>query len=269
MGLAVDSVLAFNTQVGAGAFPLALAAAPGDSLTVRSFRDPSKAYLQSIITQSNAGGMKWRVASPLLHDNVTGLTFKPAENPAAFLGGRKFDIELNSQDTLALSGQTGAAYTASMVLVNYYENVRGASAELRRWEDISGMIKYVKAIEVSLSAIAVGAWTDTAITNTENQIHADYDYAVLGYTTDTALCAIGVKGEATGNLRICGPGVTSTLDITEYFVRMAELMQRPFIPVFNGNDRSAFYVSACNGAAIGGGAAEVTLIVAQLASRTL
>src|SRR5260370_19188088 len=264
MGMAIDTVLAFNTQAGAGAFPITLAAAAGDNLRVRSFREASKAYLETFVVQSNAVAQKFRITSALLHDNVTGLTFLPPENPAGFLTGRVVDIELQSQDTLLVQGSCAAAYTITAGLVIRYENIRGAEADLRTWPDIKSHVKFVKSVEGSLSAIAVGAWTDTLITNTEQQLHADYDYAVLGYVPSVAVGIIGVKGEATNNLRVCGPGMPSTLDITEYFIRMSELGGKPFIPVFNANDRNAFYVSSANGASLAGGAAEVSLIVAQL-----
>jgi hypothetical protein len=41
MGVAIDTVLAFATAGAASAFPTALAPAPGDSLTVRNFDNPS------------------------------------------------------------------------------------------------------------------------------------------------------------------------------------------------------------------------------------
>jgi hypothetical protein len=140
----------------------------------------------------------------------------------------------------------------------------GITQRLHSWGDLSGNIRYIKSIEVDMGAIAVGVWTDTLITTTENQLHANKDYAVLGYQLATPLTAFGVKGSATGNLRACGPGATSTLDISEYFVIMSQLNQIPYIPVFNSDDRFAFYVSAFNNVAVGGGAAHCYLILAEL-----
>ena len=45
------------------------------------------------------------------------------------------------------------------------------------------------ALTAQLNAIAVGAWTDTLITATENQLHANASYAVLGYTVYPSLTA--------------------------------------------------------------------------------
>lgn len=266
MGRAIDTVLAFSTQGAAAAFPTALAATTGDSLSVRSFDRSKKAILQSLI-YSAGGNVKFRVASPLMHDNVTGLTFQPGEAPSQWMLPPEGAVELRPTDTLSVFGQIAAAGTITAALVNYYEDLDGVSASLFNWSDIRGLIRYIKSFEVDLAAVAVGAWTDTLITVTENQLHADEYYAILGYQVDPAVDIVGFKGSATGNLRVCGPGPVSSLDIAEYFITFSEKSKRPCIPVFNANDRTAFYVSAANHVAIGGGAASVYPIVAQLTRR--
>lgn len=267
MGHAVDTVLAFSTQVGAAAFPTPLAATAGDSLVVRGTKGETKGHLIALITGADAAGNKFRLTSPLLHDNVTGLTWRSPENPGMFLVPEYTSVELNELDTLAVNGQCGAATTITAGLVIQYDDIRGQDAQLVRWSDIRGDIKYLKSIEVDLNAIAVGAWTDTPITTTEDQMHADKSYAVLGYAVNPAVDIIGFKGIATGNLRFCGPGASQSLDLTNYFVRMADLHEMPYIPVFQANDRKGIYVSAANHAAIAGGAAVASIIVAELKTR--
>lgn len=262
---AIDTVLAFSTQGAAAPFPVALNPPAGDSLTVRNFATTDWAKLAALI-YSAGGGQKVRVTSPMLHDNNTGLTFAPGEVPAAFLLGGEVGVKLTPGDTLTVQGGIAAAGTITAALVNYYSNLPGGSARLHSWGDISGNIKSIKSVEVDLAAVAVGAWTDTLITNTENQLHAHTDYAVLGYDVNPAVDIVGVKGQATANLRACGPGPTSTLDITEYFVFKSNELGVPYIPVFNADDKGAFYVSAANHAAIAGGAASVYLILAELVS---
>jgi hypothetical protein len=267
MGRAVDSILAFSTQAGAGAFPQTLAAAPPDSLIIRGTKGESKARVMAFIVQSNVSGQKFRITSPLLHDNVTGLTWIPPENPGLFLVPSETSVEVNELDTLLIQGACGAAFTITAVTVVDYDDVRGTAADLYRWSDLKDDIKFIKSVEVSNLAIAVGAWTDTVITNTENQLHADKSYAVLGYVPAAAVCAVGVRGIATGNLRMVGPGGPQTLDLSDYFVQMSEKHQRSYIPVFQANDRPGFFVSQANGAAVGAGAAEVSLIVAELKTK--
>jgi hypothetical protein len=267
MGYAVDTIGAFSTQAGVGAFPQNLAAFPGDSLIIRGTRGETKGKLMAAVFASNAGGNKFRIVSPLLHDNVTGLTFAPGENPALFALPSESSVELNELDTLTVQGQSGAATTITAGLVVQYDDLRGTAADLYRWSDIQPDIKFIKSIEVALGAIAVGAWTDTLVTNTENQLHADKSYAVLGYGVSPAVDIVGVKGIATGNLRMCGPGPNSSVDISDYYVMMSVKHNMPYIPVFQANDRFAFNISAANHAALGAAAAEVFLVVAELKSK--
>lgn len=267
MGDAVDTVLAFSTQAGVSAFPTALAATTGDSLIVRGTVGESKAQLMAFITKSDAAGNQFRVISPLLHDNVTGLTFVMAENPSLFAVPEATSVELNEQDTLTVQGQCGAATTITAGLVIHYDNIRGTDADLYRWGDIRGDIQYIKSVQVALAAIAVGAWTDTLITNTEDQLHADKSYAVLGYEVSPTPALVGVKGVATGNLRMCGPGSSQSLELSDYFVKMSDYHNLPYIPVFQANDRRAFFVSAADSVARAGGAVTVSLIVAQLKTK--
>lgn len=266
-GKAVDTILAFSTQAGAGAFPQALAAAPGDSLIVRGTVGESKAHLMAAVFKSDAAGNQFRIVSPLLHDNATGLTFVTPENPTIFSVPEVTSIELNEQDTLTLQGQSGAATTITAGLVIYYDDLRGTDADLHHWRDIKDDIKFIKSVQVQLGAIAVGAWTDTLITATEDQLHADASYAILGYTASPGVALVGVKGVATGNLRMCGPGFAQTLEISDYFVKMSEEHNIPYVPVMQANDRRAFSISAADSVARAGQAVTVSLVVAQLKTK--
>lgn len=266
-GKAVDTILAFSTQAGASAFPTALAATTGDNLTIRGTVGESKAHLMAFITKSDAAGNQFRITSPLLHDNVTGFTYFAPENPSLFMVPEYSSVELNEQDTLTVSGQCGAATTITAGLVVAYDDLRGTDADLYRWADIKDDIKFLKSVQVANTAIAVGAWTDTVITNTENQLHADASYAVLGYEVTPAIALVGVKGVATGNLRMCGPGAAQSVSISDYFVEMSEYHQMPYIPVFQANDRNSFYVSMADSTARAGAAVQVSLIVAQLKTK--
>ena len=260
---AIDTIGFFATEGAAAAFPQALTAAPGDSLTIRNFAQGQTASINALL-YSAGGGQKVRLTSPNLHDNQTGITFEPAEVPAQFLVPREANIAVQANDTLTVQGGIAAAGTIAGALQVYYSQLPAIQQRLHMWGDISGNIRNIKSVEVDLAAIAVGAWTDTLITATENQLHSNRDYAVLGYQCSAAVDVVGVKGSATGNLRICGPGASSTLDITEYFVSMSEVNKLPYIPVFNSDDRTAFYVSAFNHAAVAGGADHVYLILAEL-----
>lgn len=263
MGLAADTILASAVNPGAGG-AVALTAASGDPVGVRNFVDNSRAYLDLVTRMGTAAGFA-QVASPLFHDPVTGIRITPAESPSVFGIPGEVGQQLTAQDNLLLSISGGAAETDVMALHTYYENILGTSARLVSWGDISGNIKFLKPQRVAVTSSAtIGAWSDTLIGTTENLLHANKDYACLGYMTNTALAVIGLKGIATGNLRVCGPGSTQEFPTTRYFAYMSEKTGRPYIPVFNAADVSGVFVSVA--ASTASVAAVVELILVELVS---
>lgn len=241
---------------------VAMTPASGDSLTVRNFDLSNPAYLQSFDREDATKGV-YRVRSPRLHDNVKGIHIATSENPTLLALPPYCNQTLYPQDTLIIE-TTGSASTYDVVVMGiYYTNLPGSSARLHQWGDISGIIANVVTVEVATtSASTPTAWTDTVITTTDNLLKANTDYAVLGYTVDTALAGVAIKGADTSNFRIGGPGKISTEFTMDYFVRQSNLSGRPCIPVFNAANAAATYVSTIDlGAST---ASNVTLMLAQL-----
>jgi len=238
------------------------AASPGDSLNVRSFATPGSAYLLGTYRRgATKGGL--RLTSPRLHDNVTGINYETSEVVATLAGPMCALQPMYSADTLTLQVTGGASETDGATTLIYYTNAQGLSANLAAWGDIQNNITYVKPFYTAVTNSAtIGTWTDTVITTTDNQLQADEYYAVLGYMTDTALAAVGVKGPDTSSLRVCGPGTTTTLDTTDWFVRLSNQSGLPCIPVIQANNRASTYVSTWDVAA--STAANVTLWCALL-----
>jgi hypothetical protein len=261
--VALDTVYTFATNPGAG--PTATAAAPGDSLNVRDFdKSSSNTTLEQMWRRGATAGYG-RVRSPRLHDNVTGINLYSGE----VIDTLPFPIQasqyLYPNDGLIVEESGGAAESDAVVLSIYYEALGGVNARLAHWSDINPNIKNLKAFQIAAPA-AANAWTDTVITTTENQLHADADYALLGYRSSASVAAVGIKGPDTGNLRICGPGTTTTLDTTDWFIRQDQLSGNvPYIPVFAANNRGSLYTSAIDVAAVAG--LVVTFFCAELITK--
>lgn len=263
MGLAIDTVLVdvHNAATSAIGITAGTVTNSGDSLSVRSFAS-GYARLESAFIQGS-GAQNGRITSPRFHDNVTGLTFDSGEVPTEFVFPRDTGQPLYSSDTLAVSASAAASSDTLVALLNYYSDIEGIDANFLTWEQVKARIVNLKTIPVAVTNSATpGTWTDTVITTTENQLKADYSYALLGVMTAASLCCVGLKGPATGNLRVCAPGSTETLDITSYFIEMGLRQGTPHIPVFKANDRNNTFVSTASNAA--STATTVTLITAQL-----
>jgi hypothetical protein len=264
MGVAIDTVLldvhnALTTVIGL----TAATTATGDSLGVRSFKDNGAAYLENVFVQGAAAPRRVRLLSPRLHDNVTGVSFQSAENPTEFLIGAAIQQQLYSADVLTAQMDAAGSSDTVAALSVYYTDLPGINANLYTWDQIASRIIDIKPIEVDVTTSAtIGQWQDTVITTTENQLKANYDYAVLGFETSAALLCQGLKGPATGNLRICIPAASPTLRLTDYFIFQSQNSGRPWIPVFNANDRAGTFIStAANTASV---QANIYAILARL-----
>lgn len=261
---AIDTVYTFVANPGAG--PTATAAAAGDSLNVRDFDKEGghHAWLEHMIRRGVTAGYA-RVRSPRLHDNVTGINQFSAEAVDTLGFPPESACDLWPNDGLIVEMSGGAAETDAVVLSIYYENLGGVNARLAHWSDISDSIRNYKAFQTAAPAGA-NAWTDTVITTTENQLHADSDYAVLGYRTSASVAAVAIKGPDTGNLRIGGPGAAVAYDTERWFLEMDELSEnQPYVPIIAANNRGSLYVSAVDVAAVAG--LTVTLFCAELSVR--
>lgn len=243
MGLAIDTAVYAVTNPGATPANDNTTAATGDSKTVRNFASAAKAYLEFISRQGTTAGFV-RVMSPRMHDVAKGLTFFPGETPAVKLFPYETEQPLYSGDSLQITVSGGTAEADAAALSIYYADLPGSDAKLKQLSDIVPNIVNLKSAEVDVTQSGTAfVWVDTAINATENLLKADTWYAVLGFDTDTAALCIGVKGPETANLRIAGPGPTATYDTNDYYIRQSQASNKPFIPVFNANNRSNFFVS--------------------------
>lgn len=261
---ALDTIAAFQTTSGA-----TLAAgvmASGDSATIRNFPMTSDARIVEAFYDDVTAPAAWRVRSPLLHDNVRGLQFTPGVSAPSRLLPSFGLQEVEPQDQLIFELSTAATTGKALAaLAIYYGQLPGASSRLYSPGDVLPLIENVKPVYVAIGSGAntAGAWLDTVLTTTENLLHANTDYAVLGIELDVAIAAIGIKGADTGNLRCCVPGGTNNPYAADYFVRKSQETGLALIPVINSANLGSTFVSIISSAATGA-ASTAQVILAEL-----
>jgi len=267
MGVAIDTIGSFVTAGATNPTSLkTVTVSPGDSLQIRSFPATNRAWLESMIAQTATKG-KQRVLSPLLHDNVTGLTFATVDTDSYYLMNRHARQRLYPTDTLAVYSSAAAGASGILALLVYYENLPSSNARLANWGDISGQIKSIKGMEIDVtSSGTIGTWSDTAINATDKQLHANTDYAVLGMYSSVATGIIAIKGIDTGNLRMGMSGGINTYESSNYFVELSHRSGLPCIPVINAANAPSTYVSAISVASVS--ADNVTLVLAECGTNT-
>src|SRR5437764_968265 len=91
-------------------------------------------------------------------------------------------------------------------------------------------------INVSITPGDGNYGSSVALNATDNRLHANTDYALLGFTCPLAIAALAVQGVDTGNLRVGGP----VLGIPEHdamlFYDYANSYEAPLIPIINSNN---------------------------------
>lgn len=261
---AIDTIANFQTTVNstlaAGVF------ATGDSGVVRNFPPTARARLLAAFYDDVTTALPWRIRSPLLHDNVDGIQFDPGVAAPTMLLPRAVFQPLQPQDSLTFelstAAATGKALGAALI---YYEQLPGAMARLYNPSDVLGLVENVKPLRVSVGSGAntAGQWLDTVITTTENLLHANTDYAVLGISFTQPVACVAIKGIDTGNLRVAVPGGTNNPQGPEYFIRLSEESGFPCIPVINSANAGSTFVSIVSSAATAA-AGVISVVLAEL-----
>lgn len=261
---ALDTIAAFQTTV---ASTLAVGViANGDSAVIRNFPATAQARIVAAYYDDVTTPLAWRIRSPLLHDNVRGIQFNPGAAAPSELYPSAILQPLQPQDQLTFELSTAAATGKALGAIGvYYSQLPGATARLYGLGDVQPLVENVKPVLVSIGSGAntAGQWLDTVITTTENLLHANTDYAVLGATLDVAVAAIAVKGIDTGNLRCSVPGGVNNPYGPDWFVRRSIETGLPLIPVINSANAGATFVSIISSAATAA-ASSLTLYLAEL-----
>jgi hypothetical protein len=241
----------------------AYTAASGDSLVNRFFQAPATATLVTFDRSGVTAGI-YRVRSPLMYDNVKGIHIAEAAGKTIFNLQAPNVQSMYSQDTLIVEGTGGGAEYEVVTMTRYYSNFQGSDMRLASWGTIMPMIVALYQIEVATtSASTPTAWTDTVVTTTESLLKANTDHAVLGYTVDTAISGVAIKGADTSNFRYGGPGLTLSPFTSNYFIRIGELTGLPSIPIINSANVGNTFVSTIDAGS--STSSNVTLMIAQLA----
>src|SRR5579859_1162233 len=241
MGIAAETTSFSATNPGATF--TAVTMATGDTNRVRTFNPTTPAKLIEATRQGVSAG-SLRIASPALHDNVRGINLIAGQTPSVFPLPREIGQPLVSGDTLTISLTGGTGEVDGGTITIFYQDLAGIQARLHGWPDISGYIEHIKPLEIDVTGSGTAmAWSDTVITTTEDLLNADRSYAVLGYSTDTAAAAVGLKGQEIGNLHLAGCGTLLSEDTNDYFIDWAENYGLPIIPVISANNKGSIFAS--------------------------
>jgi hypothetical protein len=217
----------------------------GDSLAVRNAPEGSFIGIIEMWADNQSAG-QLRVRSPLMHDNVIGITAGVVASevrPLLPTGGFQ---ALKPQDLLIVE-QTGSATSGDIEsgsLLVYYADLPGADARLATWDQIKGRIESYMYSYYTIALGTAGGYSGAAAINTTvDQWKANRDYALIGYLCSAECVTVGWYGPDTSNLRVAGPGNDSDNTIThDWFKKLSLKTGLPTIPIINAANKAATYI---------------------------
>lgn len=266
MGLALETIAGRAVNPGAALPGAQLVNNTGSSFTVRSANESSRVTLQDLWAKGLAGGV-FNVHSPRLHDNTTGIAIPYGINVPIGALAEAPPQALVPNDPLLAFITGGAAETDCGFATIAYSDLDGIAAVLATEGEILPRIKNLTTVRVTVSAaVTTGDWSPgTALNATDDKLHADATYAVLGMFPTNQVGAVAIAGADTGNLRVGMPGAAAALDFDSryYFLLQSRIAQEPFIPVIKANNKGSTLLFQCDNAA--GANNDVFVFLAELA----
>jgi len=275
MGLALETIVGYNGNLTGSTTFDALTAGTGNSFTVRSYLDGTAAYLEDVFAADDDSAFQLSIKSPRMHDNVKGMLFAGTNlsttNEQVFLPQwlmPGYSIQrLYSTDVLSVTANGTAADVFCAAFNIRYENLGGVNARLYDWPTVQPLIvNKVGILTAPVPSGTAGNWGAGYVLNSgDNRLHADTDYAILGYTTSRTVVAVSINGIDLGNLNVGGPGGPSATETGDFFVDCSVRYGIPHIPVINSNNAGGITVQIAD--ILTSGTPNVTIQMAQLSQK--
>src|SRR5262245_59784419 len=166
MGLAIETILAAKQNITGGAFE-SLTPGSGDSFTIRSFADGTKAYLEELLGLDNTSVAQFSLKSPRMHDQVRGILLAVPSGAATganpeephFLLPSYLRSPVYQSDELTVQVNGTANDDVLFAYTIHYEDLPGSDAQFHSWDVIEPLIKNEVGILVTPTAAAAAYGT--------------------------------------------------------------------------------------------------------------
>lgn len=257
----------YNTDLG-GTTAVALTPGTGDSGTFYNVPQGSVAYLAELWATNSATAGEIYFTASRFHDQVFGIRAELPAGSTAAPANRAFcisptgvDQPVFPSDVMTVSAVGADNDKVNVTVCIYYADIPGISARLITKGECISRAGNLVGIKVALTPGAGNWGTAAALNSSDNRLHANTDYAVLGFTSTLPLNAIGLSGIDTGNLRTGGPVLGDGEHDSQLFLNYADAYNAALVPVINSNNAGSTFLQA---AAIANTAVSVTVLMAEL-----
>lgn len=251
MPAALQVVNFFKQGLTGGAFE-ALAPGTGDSATFFNVPQGSGPYLSEVWAVDNANPMEISLTASRFHDQTFGIrasitsgaTTAPV-NRSVCISPIGLDQPIFPSDILTVQANGTAADDVIVTMLVYYQDLPGIQARLATYEYVKQHTKNIVGINTNLTPGDGVAGTAVALNAADNRLHANTDYALLGFTASLAFGSLTINGIDTGNLKVGGPMLGEPDHDAMLFVDYARAYNAPLIPIINSNNAGSTNLVGC------------------------
>lgn len=239
-----------------------------DSATFYNVPQGSVAYLAELWAVDNLHACEISVTASRFHDQVYGIrgsvtsgaTTAPINRsvPISPIG---IDQPIFPSDVLSVQCNGTASDDVIVTLLIYYADIPGIDARLATADYVRNNTKNIVGINTNLTPGDGVAGTAVALNAADNRLHANTDYALLGYTSNLAFASITASGIDTGNLKVGGPVLGDPSHDAYMYYDYAKAYNAPLIPIINSNNAGSTTLVGC-GTDVG--ACVVDVLLAEL-----
>lgn len=224
---------------------LAGTALTGDSLQIANNQGAELPRIIAWWAKNQTAGYH-QLTSASAHDTTRGLRVNVATTDIDQLLPIGFAIPIVPQETLALTltGSNTAGDVEQGALLVHYPNLPGVSGRFIDWDECHRRTRALTTISATLTGAAAGYTGEELIQSESDLLHTNQDYAVLGFSTNTACNSIYLRGPDTGNVKVGCPGNANDRDVMSTFFCMLSRAHggAKTIPVINSGNRGQTYI---------------------------
>ncbi len=237
----------------AGTANEALAPGTGDTNTFFNVPQGSVAYLAEVWAVDDANPVDISLVASRFHDQQSGIVYQCPDGDLVAptdrcvrLSSPGIDQPIFPSDVLTVQVDGVSGDNVNVTLVFYYADIPGIAGRYATFEQVKSLAGNQVGIRTTLTAGAGNWGSSVALNASDNRLHANRDYAVLGFTAQAPLSAVSIQGVDLGNLRAGGPVLGDADHDGSLFVDLARAYNAPLIPVINSNNAGATLLQAAH-----------------------
>lgn len=272
MGAALQVINTFKQSLAGGSFE-ALAPGTGDSLTFQTVQAEPAGFLAEIWGANSAHVCEYSLTASRFHDQTYGIrmaslaasSLAPTNTPVN-LSPLGFDQPIYPADVLSVKVNGSTSDKVNVTFIVYYPNLAGVNFNGVTSDYVKANLRNLVGVNVTPTS-GSGDWGSSVVLNSQTDLlHAGAQYAVLGFTAQQAIQAVGLQGIDTGNLRVGGPVTGDPKTDAYMFARLADNYNQPLIPVIQANNSGAINIYA---AQLTGAATSIDIQLAELNTKPI